>query len=379
MQIGKISYYDLNKVFTDFYYELPSNRWDLVTRVMHNEEQIIRCQLRDDTDSPNAVVKYWNMDGTEAAQFTVGSGGVPYTGILDMSWLNDENKFVYVQQQTDHYKIYKCLPDGGSPELVVDNFNPAEFAEWSISASGSHVAITTSDDSIFVKVSGTMYSMPHSVTTGGPHNWSAISSSCYSASSVFHYGDGSNCRNLAFQAASGIDGYLLYTWHDTNIDTVYLRSIIVSGSSISYAVNHWCMLDIDDYDTIQYPMFINQLDPDSWHLLTAPNVTGNTVDDSQANLKVFNIDESLAAFLNVNSSDTVMPAGIGATSTIYAVVTNCWGTTLSGKLVQFYVSSGDAGIYPSTNYTDANGQATTEFTAGSVAGVSTVSVVVNEA
>lgn len=378
MQIGKIDAYDLDKVFTNFYYEISGNRWDFVTRIMHNEEQIIRCQLRDDTSSPNAIIKYWNMDGTAAAQFTVGSGGIPYTNILDMSWINDEQKFMYIQQESDHYKLYKCLSDGASPELIVDNFNPSEFATWDTSASGSFVSLTTSNDDTFVKVSGTLYKMPHSVTAGGPHDWSSISASCYSQTGAFHYGNGNDCDNMGYQVASGIDGYILYTWYDEGIDTIYLRSISVSGNNMSYAVNHWAMLDISDYSDIQYKMFINQLDSDSWHLITTTGIVGNTVTGDQARLKVFNIDEDLAAFLNVNSSDTVMPAGIGATSDIIATVANCWGTTLSGKLVQFWVSTGDGGVYPTYDYTDENGRAETEFTTGAVAGVSNVSVVVNE-
>jgi len=378
MQIGKISAYDLDKVFTGFYHEMTDHRWDLVTRIMHNEEQIIRCQLRDDSASPNATIKYWNMDGTEAAQFTVGSGGVPYTNILDMTWINDEQKFVYIQQQADHYKIYKCLPDGAVPELLVDNFIPAEFAAWDTSASGSYVAITSSNDDTFVKVEGTVYKMPHSVTDGGPHDWSSIAATCYSGTGLFHYGDGSYCDNLAYQPVESIDGYLLYTWYDSNIDVLYLRSITVSGNTMGYATTHWAMLNLDDYSDFTYKMFINQLDPDSWHLLTGTSVSGNQVADDQARLEVFNIDEELAAFLNVNSSDTVMPAGIGATSAIIATVANCWGTTLSGKLVQFWVSTGDGGVYPSYDYTDVNGRAETEFTTGAVAGVSNVSVVVNE-
>ena len=378
MQIGKISSYDLDKVFTDFYYELSGHRWDHVTRIMHNEEQIIRCQLRDDTASPNAVVKYWNMDGTEAAQFTVGSGGVPYTNILDMSWINDEQKFVYIQQQADHYKIYKCASDGAYPELMVDNFDPSEFAIWTTSSGGGYVAITTSNDDTYVKVGAALYKIPHTLTDGGTQDWSSISSSCYSNTGIFHYGDGSECYNVQYQVASGIDGYILYTWYDSAIDTIYLRSISVSGSNISYAPTHWSMLDISDYSSIQYKMFLNQLDSDSLHLLTNSYVSGNTVTSGVSRLEVFNIDESLAAFLNVNSSDTVMPAGIGATADILAIVANCWGTTLSGKLVQFWVSTGDGGVYPTYDYTDENGRAQTTFTTGAVAGVSNVSVVVNE-
>lgn len=52
MQVGKIEYYNLEKNFTNFYYEIAGHRWDYVTRVLHNQEQVMRCQLRDGTSNP---------------------------------------------------------------------------------------------------------------------------------------------------------------------------------------------------------------------------------------------------------------------------------------------------------------------------------------
>lgn len=378
MQVGKISAYNLQKNFDEFYYEVTDQRWDFVTRVIHNQEQVIRCQLRDGTSTPNAIIKYWNMDGTEAAQFTVGSGGVPYTNILDMMWLTDDEKFVYIRQPVgeSYYQIYRCSSDGASPTLLVDQFAPPEFAPWSTSSESSYVGITASESNLFVKVGESLYSIPESVYSSPPVDWSSISPSCTSTTGCFHYGDGSECTNLSYQpSVSGVD-YILYSWYDSNIDVLYLRGI--KSDDLSYDPTRWSMLDISDYSDINYPLFINQLDADSLHYLSVTSTLGNQVDTTPAYLQVFNIDEDLAAFLNVNSADTVMPAGIGATSPIIARVSNCWGTTLSGKLVQFWVSSGDGGVYPTYAYTDEDGRAQTTFTTGASAGVSTVSVVVNE-
>jgi len=389
MQVGKILPYDLQKNCPSFYYEVSGHRWDFVTRVLHNEEQVLRCQLRSSgTAAPQANVKYWNMDGTEAAQFTIGSGGSPYTGIFDVGWLNSENKMFYAWMYnagpnigSTGFSLVKCLPDGQSPEVIMyDIVTPYNVATWSGSATTSGwVSVTSSDDYIYMKVGPALYEFDRSALTS-PTAWSAISGTgnMRVSTNCFHYGDGSNCRDLMYQENSGD---VLYTWYDTNIDALYLRSITTSGTTMDYSTTRWAMLNISEYRNIQYPLFLNQLDPNALHMIAVPSsafVSGLTVTGTTTSLKVFNIDETLAAFLNVNSSDTVMPAGVGATADIIAKVINCWGTTLSGKLVQFWVSSGDGGVYPSYGYTNSSGVATTLFTAGANIGISNVAVVVNE-
>ena len=384
MQVGQITPYNLQKNFTSFYYELPNHQWPYASRVLHNGEQIIRCQLRDATVTPQASVKYWNMDGTPAAQFTIGSGGVAYTNILDVTWIKDEQRFAYVMvgpAPNYYYQILKCDPDGSNPTTIISDFNGAGFtSSWATAASGGYVGITCSTTDLFLKAGSYIYKFREGLA--GP--WAAMSSTVPSSTGSFHYGSGINCLNLLYQSASGIatstaSGSLLYTWYDPTISILYLRSI--DAVSFDYQSTHWAMLGISEYGSIQYPLFLNQLDNSAYHVLRldAPSgVVGTTVSSTVANLSVFNIDPTLAAFLNVNSSDTVMPAGIGATSTINAKVINCWGTTLSGKLVKFWVSSGDGGVNPSYAYTDNTGAAATTFTTGANVGISNVAVVVNE-
>lgn len=399
MQVGKLEYYNLEKNFSNFYYEIDGRRWDYVTRVLHNQEQIMRCQLRDGTDNPQAYIKYFNMDGTAAAQFTIGSGGVPYTQVLDLGWMADEEKMVYAimaagvyGSSSIGYSVIKCLPDGASPELLIKDINTTYTTTWATSSVSGYVGITASDSDIFLKVGPEFHQINRESLAGGNKTWSDLVASGYvfSSSNAFHYGSGLGCVNLTFQPST--EDYVLYSWYDSTISTLYLRSISVSGTVATYSGGElmvsgsvpeykpyrWAMLNIPDYGNIQYPIFINQLDSDSLHILSVTTISGYTVTSTPAYLNVFNIDTSLAAFLNVNSSDSVMPAGIGATSEIQAKVTNCWGTTLSGKLVQFWVSSGDGGVNPSYAYTDINGKATTTFTTGANVGISNIAVVVNE-
>jgi hypothetical protein len=393
MQVGKITPYSLEKNFSSFYYQIAGHHWNYTPRVLHNQEQIIRCQLRDDTATPAATIKYWNMDGTEAAQFTIGSGGTPYTNVLDVGWLVDEEKLCYTIMAagganlgTVGYSIVAAAPDGQSPDLLVKNINTANTITWSGALGASlsgYVGITASDESIYLKIGPELHEIDRAAfAVSKPWEWATLATSEYlrSSTTCFHYGAGTNCRNLNYQEDSAGVGHVLYSWYDPTISVLYLRSISVSGTAMAYEPNRWVMLNIPEYNSIRYPFFINQLDQAALHCLsiTATGIIAWTVTDTPAYLQVFNIDDELAAFLNVNSSDTVMPAGVGAQSDIVAKVANCWGTTLSGKLVQFWVSSGDGGVFPSYDYTDETGRAYTTFTTGANVGISNVAVVVNE-
>jgi hypothetical protein len=392
MKVGKISSYDLQKSFSGFFNQMQgttgSGFFSYCPRIIHNQQQIVRCQLRDGSSNPSASIKYWNMDGTAAAQFTVGSGGLGYKQILDISWINDEEKYVYVTMDPDiisapsSYSVFKCASDGLSPELIVYGFTPTEYASWTTSSYMGYVQVCASDTDIFVKVGPTVYKFPE----GLAGDWASISSSVTSNNTCFHYGDGTGCDDLAFQpTVSGTvtpSGHLLYSWYDSAIDVLYFRNI--DAETLQYVPDKWAMLNIADYNVVREPLFLNQLDRSSLHALRPTSYSGTVMASGRAYpttvtyLHVFNVDESLAAFLNVNSSDVVMPAGVGATADIFAQVTNCWGTTLSGKLVQFWVSSGDGGVYPAWDYTDAEGNASTLFTSGANVGLSNVAVVVNE-
>jgi hypothetical protein len=391
MQVGNISPYNLEKNFNSFYYQISGRRWDYVTRVIHNQEQVIRCQLRDGTNSPKGFIKYWNMDGTEAAQFTIGSGGIPYTNIHDVCWLTDEERLCYVMPYSggvglgsEGYSVVSALPDGASPEVLVRNINTTNTVNWPGPTTSGYVNITSNDDFIYLKIGPELHEIDRSAFgISYPWDWTDLVSGSYvrSATDCFHYGNGDNCRNLMFQEQDSGAGHILYSWFDSTISVLYLRSITASGAELEYVPDRWTMLGITDYGNIQYPLFLNQLDPDALHYMavtTTTGVSGYTVTVTPSYFEVFNIDDELAAFLNVNSSDAVMPAGIGATATIQARVANCWGTTLSGKLVQFWVSSGDGGVFPTYTYTDEDGRAETEFTTGANVGISNVAVVVNE-
>lgn len=393
MQVGKLSSYDLQKNFTGFYYEIANRRWDYVTRVLHNQEQIIRCQLRDATNTPPGLVKYFNMDGTSAAQFTIGSGGLPYNQVLDVGWFNNEDRFCYVITAsgmgvtTSGYRIVAAAPDASTPQVLIKDINTTNTKnDWGVASVSGYVGITASDYDIFLKIGPELHQIDRYALIGGDKDWDSLvtAGSVKTSTNCFHYGNGRECQNMLFQQTDSVtgSGCILYTWYDWVISTLYLRTITVSGTSTpEYVPTHWAMLDVPNYSLIRTPIFINRLDYDALHRLYVPStsISGTTVTSgSAAYLNVFNIDSEQAAFLNVNSSDIVMPAGIGDTADITATVINCWGTTLSGKLVQFWVSSGDGGVDPTYAYTDSDGKAQSVFTTGANVGITNIAVVVNE-
>jgi hypothetical protein len=387
MQVGSIISYDLQKNLSGFYYQASGTggrgKYIYVPRVIHNREQIIRCQLRDDSVTPAGIIKYWNMDGTEAAQFTISSGGTSYRNILDIAWSPSESKFIYVTQdaslcEASAYRVYKCGVDGATPELMIYNFNPPTYATWATSSVNGYVGITADTQNCYIKIGANLYRVPLSASGA----WADVSALSAVSTRAFHYGDGSNCTNLTYSPTGS--GYLMYTWYDATINALYLRNITTSG--LEYVPTRWTMLNFPlisgslTYNTQRYPVFTSGLDSNSLFVVQAISTdqTGYATATGTTTLRTWNVDDTLAAFINVNTSDIVMPAGLGKSSTLTATVVNCWGTTLSGKLVQFWVSSGDGLVNPSYAYTNTSGIAETSFTTGAGVGLSNISVVVNE-
>ena len=136
MQVGKLSSFSLDKDFKPFYYELTTLSGingtpgiPQVTRVIHNQEQIVRCRLRDYTPE-RAEIKYFNMDGSSAAQFTMISGSDYITNVVDVCWSNTDEKYVYVIVDGDSFGIHRALSNGSYYDTVVQSFVPTEGNTW---------------------------------------------------------------------------------------------------------------------------------------------------------------------------------------------------------------------------------------------------------
>ena len=101
---------------------------------------------------------------------------------------------------------------------------------------------------------------------------------------------------------------------------------------------------------------------------------------STSDLKVylFNMEEDTASFCNVVSSKQIVGANTGEISTATAQVLNAYGDPLESKTVAFSVSSGDGSVSPSSDTTDALGEASTTYTVGSTVGTSSLRAVVTD-
>jgi len=99
---------------------------------------------------------------------------------------------------------------------------------------------------------------------------------------------------------------------------------------------------------------------------------------SNAELLSFNTDSDQSAFAAVNVDDFTLRAGTSDTSDVTAEVINAWGEALSGKTVNFSVIQGDGAVAPPSDTTDGNGEANTQYTAGSTPGAVTIKASITE-
>lgn len=412
MEVGKLSSFNLEKDFTRLYWELTQQSGingtpgvSQVTRMLHNEEQIVRCRMRDYTPS-RAEIKYFNMDGTHAAQFTLMSGGEYINNVVDMCWSNSDDKYIYVVLNAAGYGIHRARSNGTHYNTVIQDFNPSEGTEsWGWCSANGNVQIAAGERDYYLKVGGSLYRFPSTtniigpITTSNFYNLSTGTSGTlydgqvpggYSgvylpSPNAFYPTTGTDCYNMMYQleeyynVPSGIvpSGCLLFTWYDAPIDSLYVRSISTSGN-MSYNHDRWALINIPNYNIQKYPIFMNQTDPYALHYIEDTLVSGVVTSGTSCLFRAFNLDGSLAAFINLNSSDIIMPAGIGDTALITASVINCWGEPMEGKSVEFWISSGDGSVIPIDLETDVLGKCRATFYGGSNVGVTQINAVVNE-
>lgn len=100
--------------------------------------------------------------------------------------------------------------------------------------------------------------------------------------------------------------------------------------------------------------------------------------DNTTDLKLYDLNETKAAFVNVTSDKQVLAAGTQETATITAQVLNVYGEPKSNKTMTFSVSAGDGAISPAIGCSDGNGEDDTTYTVGSAVGTATVTVTVSD-
>lgn len=153
---------------------------------------------------------------------------------------------------------------------------------------------------------------------------------------------------------------LSYVEDDNSLGGVYVKSI---DTSTLTSVSDKALLDIDSAD---YRFAWNVVD-----LATLYYVDGT-------DLKLFDLNESKAAFVTVTSDKQILSAGTSETATITGEVLNVYGDPKSNKSMTFTVSDGDGAISPATGCSDAQGKASTTYTVGSSVGTSTITISVSD-
>lgn len=164
--------------------------------------------------------------------------------------------------------------------------------------------------------------------------------------------------NFAYNGYSG--GGLSYIEYIADLSGVFVKTI---NTTTLTAVTAKAMLDVA---SINYSFAWNVSD-----LSTLYFVDGT-------DLKLYDMNETKAAFVNVTSDKQVLAAGTAETATVTAQVLNVYGEPKSTKSMTFTVSAGDGALSPATGCSDVNGEDTSTYTVGSAVGTAALTVAVSD-
>jgi hypothetical protein len=215
---------------------------------------------------------------------------------------------------------------------------------------------------IYVKVDNVLYKYPNNVSLTSDNGASATATTIGQLAT-----DGTH--SFAWSRESGIGGLPFLTYHeyDSTLDIVHLRTID-HVSLVDTTDTKEILLNQTTYTTTnKLKVFYDQNDFDTLYFV-----------DTSNNLRAYNLDDRISAFMAVNAEDVTLPAGTSQQTFVNADVINAWGEELDGKVVTFSVTAGDGAVSPSSDTTVSGGRATTQFTVGSTVGVSTVTATVTE-
>jgi hypothetical protein len=215
---------------------------------------------------------------------------------------------------------------------------------------------------LYIKVEDTIYKYANNVSLTSEDGSNAVISTQGQIPT-----DGTH--SLAWTHESGIGGLPFLTYHEyeESIDIIHLRTLD-KDTLVNTTDSKEILLEQTGYSTTNnFKVFYDQNDFDTLYYV-----------DGSTNLQSFNIDDRISAFMAVNAEDVTLPAGTSQQTFVNADVINAWGEVLSGKVVTFAVTAGDGAISPSSDTTDSEGRATSQFTVGSTVGVSTVTATVTE-
>jgi hypothetical protein len=214
---------------------------------------------------------------------------------------------------------------------------------------------------VYLKVNSTLYKYANNIALTTESGSSATQTSTDQIAD-----EGTSSFNWTHESSIGGPPFLTYLEYETGLDVLHLKTID-KDTLQNTTDDKEILLDISDYSSNQYTAFYDQNDLDTLYYV-----------DVGTNLRAFNLDDRISAFMAVNADDTTLPAGTAQSTTVNADVINAWGEALDGKDVTFQVTAGDGVVTPSSDTTVSGGRATTQFTVGATVGVSTVTATVTE-
>jgi len=238
----------------------------------------------------------------------------------------------------------------GDPTLTYDSFLGGRV-QVAATSSGSGGGF------IYIKYFNTLYTYPNNVSLGFETGSSATTTTIAQINK-----DGTSSFNWT-TSSNGIP-FLTYLEFDSVLNIPHLKTI--NKDTLQNTTNtKQALLNISDYAVNAYKVFYDQNDFNTLYYIDAGN-----------NLRSWNLNDTISAFMAVNAQTVTLPAGTAQQTAVNADVINAWGQILAGKTVTFAVTAGDGAVTPASSTTNGSGRAATTFTVGNTVGVSTVTATV---
>lgn len=353
-----------------------------IDRVLHNTSQVVVAQFQVSPTVP--MLKYWFLDGTQAGEYVVTSGGNDLNYVFDMAY-DAQNTCYYMAGLTTAGSgicVFKTNMQGVwtgnfinevdfSDDLLTGN-KAANFATWD----QGQVQLTMDDGTndgdipnVYLKITDRLYKISTSGTIGYVDGLSGLEAVSVAYNTITDLGT-VGVSSLNWVSYTGQD-YVTYLRHVTGLGNDYIKRIDDTALALD---SKQVQLTMASYNTTwtsvsNYKLFFNQRDFNTCYYVFG---TGSY------DLYEFNVDETMAAFVAVNVDDAIMAAGTDAQTTITAEVINAYGDPLTGKDVVFSSNAYGSIIPPSTVTTSGGGVATATFQVGGSTGTATITATITE-
>jgi len=284
----------------------------------------------------------------EADDFTIsGTGTFPQIAVLTVEKCDNDGQVIAPP-------LIESFDVVGDPSLTYN-----DFLDGKVQIATTHSG--TGGGFVYIKVNNVLYKYANNIALTVESGTNAVTSPTTDQIPT----EGTSSFAWTHESSIGGQPFLTYLEYESSLDVLHVKTIDPL-TLLNTTATKEVLLDISDYATNAYTVFYDQNDFDTLYYI-----------DSGTNLRAFNLDDRISAFMSVNAQDTTLPAGTAQSTLINADVINAWGEALDGKDVTFQVT-GDGAVTPSTDTTISGGRATTQFTVGATVGVSTVTATVTE-